>query len=179
MPESGAERLERAFRDAGRPLFVPYVMGGYPDIEASKRHARILARHADIIELGIPFSDPLADGPTIQAAGQVALDAGTRPMDVLAIADDLRDGPPVVAMTYYNTVIAQGADTQNPVVLSYGSEGSAWDVNRLHVAHNTFGVNHEGGAHAPRKSLDAGEVRQRNIIGIDRCQAPVGKKWER
>lgn len=109
MPEPGAERLERAFRDAGRPLFVPYVMGGYPDIGASRRHARILAAHADIIELGIPFSDPLADGPTIQAAGQAALDAGTRPMDVLDIADDLRGGPPVVVMTYYNTVIARGA----------------------------------------------------------------------
>lgn len=110
MPESGAERLERTFREAGRPLFVPYVMGGYPDIDASRRHAKLLARHADIIELGVPFSDPLADGPTIQAAGQAALDAGTRPMDVLDIAADLRDGPPVVVMTYFNTVIAQGAD---------------------------------------------------------------------
>lgn len=109
MPESGAARLERVFRDAGRPLFVPYVMGGYPDMEASRRHARILAAHADIIELGIPFSDPLADGPTIQAAGQAALDGGTRPVDVLEIAGDLRDGPPVVVMTYFNTVIAHGA----------------------------------------------------------------------
>lgn len=109
MPESGAARLERVFREAGHPLFVPYVMGGYPDIDASRRHAQILAKHADIIELGIPFSDPLADGPTIQAAGQAALDGGTRPSDVLAIADDLRDGPPVVVMTYFNTVIAQGA----------------------------------------------------------------------
>jgi len=110
VPESGAERLERTFREAGRPLFVPYVMGGYPDIDASRRHAQLLARHADIIELGVPFSDPLADGPTIQAAGQAALDSGTRPMDVLDIAGDLRDGPPVVVMTYFNTVIAQGAD---------------------------------------------------------------------
>jgi tryptophan synthase alpha chain len=123
VPESGAERLGRAFRDAGRPLFVPYVMGGYPDIAASRRHARILAAHADIIELGIPFSDPLADGPTIQAAGQAALDAGTRPMDVLAIADDLRDGPPVVAMTYYNTVIAQGADEFLQRAAGYGVAG--------------------------------------------------------
>lgn len=110
MPESGAGRLERVFRDAGRPLFVPYVMGGYPDVETSARHAAILARHADIIELGIPFSDPLADGPTIQAAGQMALDAGTRPDDVLTIADGLRGGPPVVVMTYYNTVISHGVD---------------------------------------------------------------------
>lgn len=110
MPDTGPERLARAFSDAGWPLFVPYVMGGYPDMESSRRHARLLGRHADIIELGIPFSDPLADGPTIQAAGQAALDAGTRPMDVLDIAADLRDGPPVVVMTYYNTVIAGGAE---------------------------------------------------------------------
>jgi tryptophan synthase alpha subunit len=77
-------------------LFVPYVMGGYPSIDASARHAAILAEHADIIELGIPFSDPLADGPTIQAAGQRALDQGTRPSDVLAIAAGLKGGPPVV-----------------------------------------------------------------------------------
>ena len=80
MPESGAERLEQVFRDAGRPLFVPYVMGGYPDIDASRRHAQILAKHADIIELGIPFSDPLADGPTIQAAGQAALEPAAWPL---------------------------------------------------------------------------------------------------
>ena len=109
VPESGAERLARTFRDADRPLFVPYVMGGYPDLESSARHAAILAEHADIIELGIPFSDPLADGPTIQAAGQVALDAGVRPWDVLAIAEGLKGGPPVVVMTYFNTVIAHGA----------------------------------------------------------------------
>ena len=110
MPESGADRLARVFADAGRPLFVPYVMGGYPTLEASARHAAILAEHADVIELGIPFSDPLADGPTIQAAGQQALDQGTRPQDVLAIAAGLQDGPPVVVMTYFNTVIAHGAE---------------------------------------------------------------------
>ena len=123
MPEAGAARLERAFRDAARPLFVPYVMGGYPDLDASRRHARLLARHADIIELGIPFSDPLADGPTIQAAGQAALDAGIRPSDVLAIADDLRDGPPVVVMTYFNTVIAHGAAEFMAEAASHGVAG--------------------------------------------------------
>lgn len=108
MPETGSERLERTFREAGHPLFMPYVMGGYPDIAASTRHARILADYADVIELGIPFSDPLADGPTIQAAGQAALDGGTTPMDVLGIAAELRDGPPVVVMTYFNALLAVG-----------------------------------------------------------------------
>jgi tryptophan synthase alpha chain len=108
MPETGSERLERTFREAGRPLFVPYVMGGYPDLGASTRHARILAEYADIIELGVPFSDPLADGPTIQAAGQAALDQGTTPMDVLDVAGELTDGPPVVVMTYFNTLLAVG-----------------------------------------------------------------------
>lgn len=106
---SGAERLERVFRDTARPLFIPYVMAGYPDVAASTRHAHALAAHADIIELGVPFSDPLADGPTIQAAGQAALDAGTTPDDVLRIAEGLRGGPPVVVMTYLNIVLAHGA----------------------------------------------------------------------
>jgi tryptophan synthase alpha chain len=107
MPD-GAARLEAAFRDAGRPLFIPYVMGGFPDVATSVRCARALARHADVIELGVPFSDPLADGPTIQAAGQRALEAGTTPDDVIAIAAELRDGPPVVLMTYLNAVLAHG-----------------------------------------------------------------------
>ena len=105
----GATRLERVFREAGRPLFIPYVMGGYPDVATSTRYAHALAKHADIIELGIPFSDPLADGPTIQAAGQRALEMGTTPTDVIGIAAGLRGGPPVVLMTYLNAVLAHGA----------------------------------------------------------------------
>lgn len=105
----GAAVLERAFREAGRPLFIPYVMGGYPDVATSRRYAEALAEHADVIELGVPFSDPLADGPTIQAAGQVALQAGTTPQDVLDLAAALRGGPPLVVMTYLNVVLAHGA----------------------------------------------------------------------
>jgi tryptophan synthase alpha chain len=107
-PAEGVERLARAFRDAGRPLFIPYVMGGFPDLDTSARHLALLAEHADVIELGVPFSDPLADGPTIQAAGQRALEGGTRPEDVLALAEGLAGGPPVVVMTYVNPVLAAG-----------------------------------------------------------------------
>lgn len=104
----GDARLRAAFRDAGRPLLIPYVMAGYPDLAGSLAYARALQPHADILEIGMPFSDPLADGPTIQAAGTRALAAGTRPEDVLAMAAELRDGPPVVLMTYVNLLLAAG-----------------------------------------------------------------------
>ena len=104
----GALRIRAAFAEAGRPLFMPYVMGGYPDLAASAEHAAAACAHADMLELGIPFSDPLADGPTIQAAGQRALENGTRPEDVIEIAEGLRGGPPVVLMTYVNLVLAAG-----------------------------------------------------------------------
>lgn len=106
----GAARLEAAFRDAGRPILVPYVMGGYPTLAESAAHAAVLARHAGVLELGVPYSDPLADGPTIQAAGQRALDGGTRPEDVIEIAEGLRGGPPIALMTYVNTILRPGPD---------------------------------------------------------------------
>lgn len=111
MTLRGAERIRDAFERSTGPAFMPYVLAGYPDVATSTRYAQAVARHCDLIELGIPFSDPLADGPTIQAAGQVALDAGCTPKEVLRIADALRDGPPVVLMTYLNTVLAPGERT--------------------------------------------------------------------
>lgn len=106
----GIERLDAAFTSVYGTAFIPYVMAGDPDVATSTRYAAVMARYADVIELGIPFSDPLADGPTIQGAGKRALDAGTRPQDVLAVAERLRGGPPIVIMTYLNTVLAPGAD---------------------------------------------------------------------
>jgi tryptophan synthase alpha chain len=106
MSEGGA-RLRAAFPE-GRAALIPYLMGGFPDPASSLALARAIAPHCDVIELGIPYSDPLADGPTIQAAGQRALDAGTRPGDVLAIAEELRGGPPVVLMTYVNLLLSAG-----------------------------------------------------------------------
>jgi tryptophan synthase alpha chain len=103
----GAARLRAAF-PTDRAALIPYVMGGFPSVEQSLDYARALAPYADILELGIPFSDPLADGPTIQAAGQRSLAAGTRPGDVIDIAAALRGGPPVVLMTYVTLLIAAG-----------------------------------------------------------------------
>ncbi len=91
MTDGRRARIRAAFA-RGRPAALHALRHGRlpRPAAASASHVAALARHADLIELGIPFSDPLADGPTIQAAGQRALEGGTRPEDVIAIAEGLR-----------------------------------------------------------------------------------------
>ena len=85
--------LEERFRKAkssGRSLFIPFLTGGYPTIESSRRIlATVAEAGAEIIELGIPFSDPIADGITIQEATFTALQAGATPRKVLGIAEEI------------------------------------------------------------------------------------------
>ncbi len=108
----GAERIEAAFRSAreeGRAALMPYMMGGYPDVAASAAIARSYADSgADLIELGVPFSDPLADGPVIHAAATAALDAGAKLDDVLGICREVSDRVPVILMAYTNTILGGG-----------------------------------------------------------------------
>jgi tryptophan synthase alpha chain len=105
----GPGRIEehfRAARAAGRKLLVPYITGGYPGWEDAIRAAA--ANGADGIEIGIPFSDPVIDGPVIQQASQAALDAGITPPAVLGAAAELEVGIPLAVMTYYNLVHHDG-----------------------------------------------------------------------
>lgn len=106
---SGAERIAAAFaatREAGRAALMPYMMGGFPDQETSIRIACSYAENgADLIELGVPFSDPLADGPVIHEAAVRSLEAGTRLDDVLAICAKVSDRVPVVLMAYTNSIL--------------------------------------------------------------------------
>ncbi len=91
--------------------FVPYQTAGFPTLEQSLDNVQALCRHgADIVEIGIPFSDPIADGPTIQYASQVALDNGTRLADVLAALTQRRFDRPLVMMSYVNPLLAYGPD---------------------------------------------------------------------
>jgi len=100
-------------RAEGRICLIPYVMAGYPDAAASEALALGLAHAgADLLELGVPFSDPLADGATIQHAGQVALQGGMTPAGVLELAEKLHRqvATPLVVMGYYNPILAFGLE---------------------------------------------------------------------
>ena len=109
---TGIDAIAAAFRGApGRAALMPYLMGGYPDVEQSVRIGEAYADNgADLVELGVPFSDPLADGPVIQAAGSRALAAGTTLSGVLTVAAALAPRLPVVLMCYANLVLARGVE---------------------------------------------------------------------
>jgi tryptophan synthase alpha chain len=104
--------IAAAFNGHGkRAALMPYLMGGYPSIEASISAGVAAAdAGADLIELGIPFSDPLADGPVIHAAGTAALAAGATPHLVLGACEQLAARVPVVLMVYANIVLTAGVD---------------------------------------------------------------------
>jgi tryptophan synthase alpha chain len=108
---SGVERIARAFSDHGRrAALMPYLMGGYPSLEQSLAIGEACAAvGADLLEVGVPYSDPLADGPVIHEAGARALAAGADVGGVLELARALAPSLPVVLMCYANMVLAPGA----------------------------------------------------------------------
>jgi tryptophan synthase alpha chain len=97
----------RSRRESGRKLLVPYVTGGISADWLDTLRA-IVAAGADTVEIGIPFSDPVMDGPVIQEASQRALDGGATPAGILQQLRDVDAGVPLVAMTYYNLVFHTG-----------------------------------------------------------------------
>jgi tryptophan synthase alpha chain len=109
---AGVEQIAAAFdaaRAEGRAALMPYMMAGFPDHGSSLAIAGAYAdAGADLIELGAPFSDPLADGPTIQAAATAALAAGATLETSLEICESVSGRVPVVLMVYANMVLAHG-----------------------------------------------------------------------
>jgi tryptophan synthase alpha chain len=105
-------RLADAFKN--KPIFMPYFPVGYPDLATSIDVIETLAKNgADLIEVGLSFSDPLADGPVIQQATQTALERGVTTKDVLAAVAELRKrgvSIPLVLMGYYNPMLAYGLE---------------------------------------------------------------------
>ena len=109
---TGIERIAAAFAATdGRAALMPYLMGGFPDLEASRAIGEAYADGgADLVELGVPFSDPLADGPVIHAAGTQALAAGVTVPAVIELARALSERLPVILMCYANLVLARGVE---------------------------------------------------------------------
>jgi tryptophan synthase alpha chain len=108
----GVESIAAAFaaaREQDRAALMPYMMGGFPDTGGSAAIAAAYAdAGADLIELGVPFSDPLADGPVIHAAGISALAAGATLESVLEVCSSVAERVPVVLMAYSNMILARG-----------------------------------------------------------------------
>ena len=110
----------------GRPGFIPYVTAGYPTLDHTRDLLAGLAElGSDVIELGIPFSDPMADGPTIQRSSQGALDAGTTVDDVFGLLAELRrtSEVAVVVFSYLNPLYARGVDTFVRQAVEAGADG--------------------------------------------------------
>lgn len=123
-------RIDKRFAElktAGRPALVTYVMSGDPDLATSQAILEALPQAgADIIELGLPFSDPMADGVVIQLGAQRALAAGQTLRGVLGMVEDFRrkDGTtPIVLMGYYNPIYSFGVDRFITAAVEAGVDG--------------------------------------------------------
>lgn len=121
----GPERIANAFANAkGRAALMPYLMGGFPDVATSLAIGEAYVDGgADLIELGVPFSDPLADGPVVHAAGTKALENGTTVADVLTICERLSRRVPVIMMMYANLVLAKGPEAFAERIAAKGASG--------------------------------------------------------
>ncbi len=125
---SGIERIAEAFASAAadgrRAALMPYMMGGFPDLETSRAIGLAYAEAgADIVELGVPFSDPLADGPVIHAAATAALREGASLDAVLDVARSIADAVPVVVMCYANLIFARGVERFADALVHAGASG--------------------------------------------------------
>ncbi|HEX6104254.1 MAG TPA: tryptophan synthase subunit alpha [Gemmatimonadales bacterium] len=110
MSESRLAPVWTALRVEGRPALIPYLTAGYPSLAASEAAVRAAAETADILEIGVPFSDPLADGPTIQRSSFEALRGGMTLARTLELVDRIRPARPVVIFSYLNPILRYGVE---------------------------------------------------------------------
>jgi tryptophan synthase alpha chain len=122
---TGSGRIASAFAEHEKAAaLMPYLMGGFPDLDTSLAAGLAAAdAGADLMELGIPFSDPLADGPVIHTAATAALAAGATPHGVLRVCEGLAERVPVVLMVYTNVVLTAGAEAFALRAASAGAAG--------------------------------------------------------
>src|SRR6266566_3387127 len=130
---SNSTRISKRFaelRASGELGVIAYIVAGDPSLDASLKYVRALAEAgADVIELGVPFSDPLADGPTIQRASERALKAGTTLAGVLDLVHRIRQSSPpfnevpIVLFSYYNPILQMGLEKFASAAASAGADG--------------------------------------------------------
>lgn len=125
---TGLERIAESFAsaraDGRRAALMPYLMGGFPDLATSREIGLAYADSgADLVELGVPFSDPLADGPVIHAAATSALAAGATLTAVLEVGHALAERVPVVVMCYSNVILARGLERFADALVEAGASG--------------------------------------------------------
>jgi tryptophan synthase alpha chain len=122
---TGIDRIAEAFATSAKhATLMPYLMGGFPSLaESIEIGAACVRAGADILELGVPYSDPLADGPTIHEAGTRALAAGANLTGVLEVARALSPSVPVVLMCYANMVFAPGTEAFVERLVQTGASG--------------------------------------------------------
>ena len=123
---SDLTKVFKRLKAQGDGALIGYVTAGDPKPELTPKIAEALVKGGvDIIELGVPFSDPIADGPTIQAASVRALQAGTTPKMVLGIAGEIKrkQSVPVVILTYFNPVFRMGVENFFRLAKSFGVDG--------------------------------------------------------
>ncbi len=127
--QTGVSRISQAFERAQKlrsAALMPYFTLGYPTMESSVEIISAVAEESDLLELGVPFSDPLADGPTIQRSTQQALDNGTTVAGCLQMVAQLRRrgiDTPILLMGYYNPVMAYGEEAYVRDAAAAGADG--------------------------------------------------------
>jgi len=116
----------KSLRDSSQCALIPFITAGDPDLKTTAEALRLLDKSgADVIELGVPYSDPLADGPTIQAAATRALQRGVRLDDVLAMVKDVAPEvkAPIILFTYYNPILNRGIEVFLKQIAEVGIKG--------------------------------------------------------
>lgn len=120
------EKTFKKLKQQNKKALIPYIMAGDPSLEATKKFvAEMEEAGADIIELGVPFSDPLADGPTIQRAGERAMKQGVTLRKTLSLVEEIRQAAqiPLILMTYYNPVFKYGIEAFVSEAVRVGVDG--------------------------------------------------------
>lgn len=101
-------------KSSNKPAFIPFIVSGYPNFETTKKLLKLFEeKKVAAIELGIPFSDPLADGPTIQKASKISLENGTNISKIFGMLEEIKNNfsTPIILFTYYNPVLSYGIES--------------------------------------------------------------------